>query len=249
MLGLGYRQEMKQWDLAKFPVNFWEVAPENWVGADLSILQNFKDVRFHGVALNLGGIHPINFDFLSDIKALIQKLNITYYSDHLALSGDPHLYDLFPVPFTKKEVIRVADRIKSVQDFLGMRIAIENTTYYTNIGELTEYDFLSRVVETADCNILLDVNNIIVNWRNHKQVSPYQFFDHVDHNRITYLHIAAPHYDDRFSMWLDSHSGVPSSLCTSLAATLKKDMLFEWDNHIKEECIVLEEVCKISLTI
>ena len=246
MLGLGYRQEMKNWDFNPFPISFCEIAPENWTHANTSPLQKFKDVRLHGVSLNLGGTHPINLDFLSDIKNLIQELKIKHYSDHLSSTGNPYLYDLFPVPFTKSEATRVADRIKLVQDFLGMRIGIENATYYTNTGNLKEYEFLSLVSNLADCSILLDINNIIVNWDNHKQIKPTEFIENIDLNKVSYLHVAAPNYDEDFNMWLDSHSGVPSELCLQLAASLKKDILFEWDNQIGDEKTVLEVLCKIS---
>ena len=170
-IGLGFRSEMLDWNPAEIEADFFEVAPENWVRRDRGPLYSLRDagypIRLHGVSLNLGGSSQFSRDFLRDLRELINDIGADHYSDHLAASGDGHqLYDLFPVPFTQAEIIRVSDRISQVQDALEQRIGIENTTYYTNVGTLAEADFLSCVAERADCDILLDFNNISVNHKN-----------------------------------------------------------------------------------
>jgi len=166
--GLGYRREMADWDMSAVDADFFEVAPENWLQRDRTRLHQLRaagrPVQLHGVSLNLGGTSAINPVFLREVRALLDELDAEHYSDHLAASGDAHqLYDLFPIPFTRPEVLRVSDRIARVQDLLGRRMAVENTPWYTNVGELHEADFLMAVVERADCGILLDLNNLAVN--------------------------------------------------------------------------------------
>ena len=177
MIGLGFRREMLDWDMSAVQADFFEVAPENWVGRDLTPLHDLiasgRPVHLHGVALNLGGTAALDTAFLRDLRQLMTALGAPLYSDHMAASGDSYqLYDLFAVPFTAAQAHRVADRIRAVQDALGMRIAIENTTWYTNVGTMPEADFLGLVLERADCQLLLDLNNLSVNHKNHGGLSP-----------------------------------------------------------------------------
>ena len=169
-VGIGYRREMTAWDLSQVAASFFEVCPENWIRRDRTRLHEMtaagRDVRLHGVSLNLGGTGPISTSFLYQVRDLMRELGATHYSDHLAASGDAHqLYELFPIPFTRVEAQRVADRVAQVQDVLGFAIAVENSTYYTNVGDLRESEFLQEVVARSNCRVLLDVNNIVVNWK------------------------------------------------------------------------------------
>ncbi|TMN33617.1 multinuclear nonheme iron-dependent oxidase, partial [Pseudoalteromonas piscicida] len=72
--------------------------------------------------------------------------------------------DLMPIPFTEEAVNHVADRIRRVQDILERKIAVENVSYYAAPGqEMSELEFTLAVLEEAQCDLLLDVNNIYVN--------------------------------------------------------------------------------------
>ncbi|MDF0604426.1 DUF692 domain-containing protein [Neisseriaceae bacterium TC5R-5] len=241
MAGLGYRREMASWDMTTVHADFFEVAPENWISRDLAPLQQLVDsgrpVHLHGVSLNLGGTAPINRDFLSEVAQLIDDLGVSCYSDHLSASGDAHqLYDLFPIPFTEFEAQRLAGRICQVQDILGMQIAVENITWYTNIGEMPEIDFIDRVVTLADCKLLLDLNNIAVNHKNHGSLAPEPFINALDLHRVSYIHVAGHEFDDRFSLYLDTHSQPVEKSTQSLAQQLNAKysipILLEWDNDV-----------------
>ncbi len=239
-LGIGYRREMQDWNCAALPVQFFEVAPENWVHRDLSPLRDLKNIapiRFHGLSLNLGGTSAIDFQFLDKIKHLIQTFDVQYYSDHLACAGDQYfLYDLFPIPFNIKEAKRVADRIIHVQDYLNIQIAVENSSYYTNVEEMNEVEFLNEVTQRADCKILLDINNIDVNWKNHKILKPQAFLAQVHHARVSYLHVAGHIYHEDFHLCIDTHSAPIGKKVRQWAADYsaqhQKDILLEWDNDI-----------------
>jgi len=237
MLGVGFRQEMRDWQLDLFPHQFVEVAPENWVRKDLTPLKRLgKPIAFHGVSLNLGGETPIDIEFLRLVRSAMNDLNITFYSDHLAASGDAHqLYDLFPIPFTKQESGRVANRIKAVQDVLGCQMAIENSVYYTNVGELSEMDFLNEVLERADCLHLLDVNNLVVNDKNHHTGVD---LTQINWDRVTYVHVAGHEYSSRFDLYWDTHSARAEPAVLELAREAyqrKKAILLEWDNAIPDQ--------------
>jgi len=258
MTGLGYRRDMADWDMSRINADFFEVVPENWIRRDRSplhrLIESGRPVSLHGVSLNLGGTSPLNTAFLKELCGLIEDLDAPFYSDHLAASGDAHqLYDLFPVPFTEAEAARIADRIRQVQDMLGRRIAIENATWYTNIGDLPEPVFLQRVVDLADCDILLDINNIAVNFKNHGRVDIPTFLQQTDLSRVTYLHVAGHEFDDRFGLYVDTHSQPVESGTREAALRLNREhglpILLEWDNDIPDpDTLNRELACLRSMT-
>jgi uncharacterized protein (UPF0276 family) len=131
--------------------------------------------------------------------------SIRCYSEHLSYCSDSgHLYDLMPIPFTEQAVDYVAERIMQIQDFLGQRIAMENVSYYAAPQqEMSEIDFTNAVLEKADCNLLLDVNNIYVNSINHSY-DPLEFLRALPGDRIAYGHIAG-HYDEAEDLRVDTH--------------------------------------------
>lgn len=250
-VGVGFRSEMRDWNPADVPAGFYEVAPENWVRRNREPLHHLRaaghPVHLHGVSLSLGGQAPVNVGFLREVRALMDELGTMHYSDHLAASGDAHqLYDLFPIPFTHSEVLRVSDRIAQAQDVLGQRIAVENTTYYTNIGELSEADFLMQVVERADCGILLDLNNITVNQKNHGTPGIDAFLAQIDLARVTYMHVAGHEFDARFGLYIDTHSDRVERPTAQAAGRLAREhgipILLEWDNDFPDQATLCEEL-------
>lgn len=241
MIGLGWRREMADWDRHAVQADFFEVVPENWLRRDRAPLHALRatgrPVHLHGVSLNLGGQSPIDTPFLRDVGRLMDELGTPHYSDHLAAGGDAHqLYDLFPIPFTADEVVRVADRIRAAQDVLGRRIAVENTTWYTNIGPIPEPDFLAAVAERADCQVLLDLNNIVVNHKNHGGLDLAGFIARVDLGRVSYLHVAGHEFDERFGLHIDTHSEPVEPTTAAMARQLQAShglaILLEWDNDL-----------------
>lgn len=257
-VGLGYRREMTDWDLSSLSASFFEVCPENWIHRDRTrlhdMLQTGREIRLHGVSLNLGGESEISRNFLRQVRELMSELGTSFYSDHLAASGDAHqLYDLFPIPFTRAQARRVADRIQRVQDQLGLAIAVENSTYYTNVGELPESEFLQTVAQLADCQILLDINNVVVNWKNHGLESPQAYFSRIDFSKVTYMHVAGHEFNPRFAMFIDTHStGVEAQTAEwtmALAQQHSLDVLLEWDNDVPDVATLNQEMmCLRSLT-
>jgi uncharacterized protein len=195
-------------------IHFMEVAPENWINVGGRLGKKFRSYteRFpfvcHGLSLSIGSPAPLNTDLLLAIKKLMQEHGIRYYSEHLSYcSDDGQLYDLLPIPFTQDAVDYVAARIQQVQDILGQRIAIENSSYYcAPQQEMTESEFINAVIKKADCALLLDVNNIYVNSINH-QYDPYEFLASLPGDRTAYIHIAG-HYKEAEDLRVDTH-GAP----------------------------------------
>ena len=214
--GLGLRRALLG-PLQDSPANafdFMEVAPENWIGVGgplgkrLRALTEKHPFVCHGLSLSLGGPSPLDETFLARVKRFLDEHQVRIYSEHLSYcSDDAHLYDLMPIPFTPEAVQHVASRVRRTQDILGRRIAIENVSYYTAVGaQMRELDFVRAVLESADCDLLLDVNNIYVNSVNHGY-DPVEFLLGLPRERVAYFHVAG-HYDEAPDLKVDTH-GAP----------------------------------------
>jgi uncharacterized protein len=212
--GLGLRRSLLADIVNSAPtqtVDFYEVAPENWIplggrfGKQFRALTERYDFVCHGLSLSLGSCDPLDEKLVLDIKQFMTEHRIKLYSEHLSYcSHNGHLYDLMPIPFTEDAIRHVAARIKRVQDLLEQRIAIENVSYYAAPGhEMAEIDFFNAVVQEADCDILLDINNIYVNSINHGY-DPESFLKAVPADRIAYAHIAG-HYVEAEDFLVDTH--------------------------------------------
>ena len=200
--GLGYRRDLADDFLnlsSNNAIQFMEVAPENWVKMGGAARYRFDQaaerypLAVHGLSLSLGGQAPLDRELLKNTKALMTQYNSTFFSEHLSYCEcEGHLYDLLPMPFTEEAVKHVAQRVRYVQDFLGLQISLENTSYYLHspTSTMNEVEFLNAIAQEANCGIHLDVNNIYVNGINHGLLDPYVFLDQVDVKRVNYIHIA-----------------------------------------------------------
>lgn len=192
-------------------VDFMEVAPENWINVGGYLGRALREFTgrlpfvCHGLSLSLGGPSPLDETFLHRLRQFLDEHGIVYYSEHLSYcTDDGHLYDLMPIPFTDEAVQYVAERIRRTQDILERRFAIENVSYYASPGsELSEIDFITAVLNEADCDLLLDVNNIYVNSINHRY-DAVEFLQNLPGHRIAYGHIAG-HYNEADDLLVDTH--------------------------------------------
>lgn len=192
-------------------VSFMEVAPENWMRVGGRLGRRFRSFteRFpvvcHGLSLSLGSPAPLDVDFLRELRAFLDTPGIACYSEHLSYCSDHgHLYDLMPIPFTEEAASFAAERVRQVQDLLGRRIAVEHVSYYAAPGQqIAEIDFLNRVLDDADCGLLLDVNNVYVNSIN-AGYDARAFIDALPAERIWYVHVAG-HYVEADDLRIDTH--------------------------------------------
>ena len=216
--GLGLRREMfdeltnEILDNNLSPINFMEVAPENWIHVGGSFGKKFRqftekyDFVCHGLSLSIGSPAPLDENFVKDVGQFLKTHDIKHYTEHLTYCSDNgHLYDLLPIPFTEEAVHYVAERIRRVQDILQQEISMENASYYTPAPgqEMQEIEFINAVLMEADCGLLLDVNNIYVNSVNHLY-DPIDFLKQLPTERIRYAHIAG-HYNEDVDLIVDTH--------------------------------------------
>lgn len=198
--GLGLRTEHYE-DIAATPgkVSWFEALSENYMvpgGSPLYWLDRFRadyPMALHGVSLSIGSIDPLDMRYLADLKALIERVEPMWVSDHLCFTGlrGMNMHDLLPLPYTEEALRHVAERVMKVQDFLGRRLVLENVSSYVTYAasELTEWDFIAALAERADCEILLDVNNVYVSAFNH-EFDARAFLRAMPRARVRQFHLA-----------------------------------------------------------
>lgn len=211
--GLGLRRVLLDSLEDQIPENagFMEVAPENWIdvggaaGRKFSSIADQVPITAHGLSLNIGGSAPLDEVFLQQIKKFLDQYNISVYSDHLTYCADDgHLYDLMPIPFTEEAVQHVVKRIRRVEEIIERPFVIENASYYAApSNEMSEIDFINAVLKEADCQLLIDINNIYVNSINHRYDAE-EFMKLLPGERIAYGHIAG-HYNEDEDLIIDTH--------------------------------------------
>ena len=198
-------------ETSKDTIDFFEVAPENWIGIGGRLGRQLKEISertpviAHGLSLSVGGTAPLNTGLVKDIKTFLDEHKMPIYSEHLSYSADDgQLYDLLPLPFTEEAIKHVATRIRQVQDILERRIAIENISYYlVPEQQMNEVEFVNAVVKEADCDLLLDVNNVYVNSQNHNY-DPSEYINQLEAEHVSYIHVAG-HYREDDGIIIDTH--------------------------------------------
>lgn len=212
--GIGFRKDFAEEFLSGSALKpgFVELAPENWmkIGGywrkQINKLVEMYPITSHGLSLSIGSPEELDMEFLRNVKQFLENFNVEIYSEHLSFSkcDNAHLYDLLPIPFTEDAVKHVSSRIKKVQDFLGKKIAVENVSYYTPVAaEMDEATFVKNVVEEADCNLLLDINNVFVNAFNHNYEAK-EFLYNLPLERVAYIHMAG-HTQVEEDLIIDTH--------------------------------------------
>lgn len=238
------------------PIGFLELAPENWIGVGGRLGKKLRhwSERFpmvcHGLSLSLGAPEPLDETFLAWVRRFLDEHEVHCYSEHLSYCSEHgHLYDLMPIPFTAEAVEWVAGRIRQAQDRLGRRIAVENISYYAAPGrEMSELEFIRGVLEAADCDLLLDVNNVYVNSVNHRY-DPLEFLDGVPGERVAYIHVAG-HHNEAEDLIVDTHGAavidpVWKLLDEAYARLGPRPTLLERDFNIPPVPELLEEIQQV----
>jgi uncharacterized protein len=211
--GLGLRPDHYEAILTdRPPIDFFEALTENYLVLGGKALHYLDRVRheyplvLHGVSLSIGSTEPIDRDYLKALKALKQRVEPAWVSDHLCWTGTGgvNLHDLMPLPYSREALKHLVPRIREVQDFLGERILLENVSSYVSYesSEMHEWEFLAELSHEADCLLLLDVNNVYVNSVNH-HFDPDDFIRAMPLHRVAQVHLAGHERQETFI--IDTH--------------------------------------------
>jgi uncharacterized protein (UPF0276 family) len=256
-IGLGLR-----WDFLEevvngpeLPVDFFEVSPENYMRRggyypeQLERLQDRYRLLTHGLTLSIGALGEPDPSYLRELRAEIERTKSPLHSDHLCFSsaGPRNLHELLPLKHSRENVARIAERARSMSDLLGVPFALENITYYVHPGkpELSELEFIERVLDQSGAGLLLDVNNVYVNSLNHG-FDAQAFIAALDLRRVVEIHVAG-HTRRPSGLVIDTH-GAPVAdpvlelLAFTLARTGPRPVLLERDNEIPPLSELLNEV-------
>lgn len=255
-IGIGLRRQHLG-DLASShrPIDFLEVLPENWLyygGQRRRQLDACVD-RFpcvsHSVSLSIGGTDPLDHRLLDAIALFCERADAPFFSDHLSYStvqGQP-VHDLLPLPFSRDVACHVAERVAQAQAHVGRPLLLENATYYLPMpgADLNEAEFICAVLHAAGCGMLLDINNVYVNSRNHGY-DPFSFIDQLPLERVHQLHLAG--HTQRDAVIIDTHIGpIVDPVWALYRYTLRRagrliPTLIEWDQDIPALDVLLDEV-------
>jgi uncharacterized protein len=193
-------------------VDWLEVISENCMVPGGKPLHHLDRIRrdhpmaMHGVSMSIGSTDPLNAGYLRDLKALAQRIEPAWISDHLCWTGVDHhnLHDLMPMPYTEAALRHLVPRVRQVQDLLGRRLVLENVSSYVGFAadEMSEWEFIAELLQRADCELLLDVNNVHVSSVNHG-FDARRFIDAMPRERVRQIHLAG--HEDHGSYLIDTH--------------------------------------------
>jgi uncharacterized protein (UPF0276 family) len=201
------------------------------------ILEQYRVVQ-HGVSMYFGSAEPLNREHLKRLKRLARRTRTPWLSDHLCWGSvdGRYTHDLLPMPYTFEAVNVTAEKIRQVQDFVEVPVVVENVSSYAeyHVSEMTEWEFLTEVVERADCGILLDVNNIYVSSQNH-DFDPFAYVNAVPAERVAQIHVAGHSKYEKYI--LDTHDhAVIDPVWALYARAIQRcgntATLLEWDDKI-----------------
>lgn len=261
-VGLGLRHDLAAELLERAPaeVRWVEIHPENYVARGGGFRQNLDRalerwaVVPHGLTCGFGTVSRFDPGYVKQLATLLEEIDAPFHSEHLCFGGidDTFLHDLLPLPFAKESVKTVAARVHELRDSIGRPVAIENVSYYADPvprGEWDEPDFLLECLDAADAKLLLDVNNVYVNSRNHG-FDPRGYIDRMPRDRVVQIHIAG-HFTRTDGLIIDTHGediceGVFELLEYTLARLGRVPVLLERDQNIPTLDELLPEVQRLS---
>ena len=229
-------------------VDWFEILSENYMqtaGRPLHFVDAVAaryPVAMHGVSMSIGSTDPLDRAYLAELRALRDRVQARWVSDHLCWTGvaGKNSHDLLPMPYTAEALRHVVDRVKEVQDFLGAPLALENPSTYVELKgheampAMPEWEFLARLAEEADCALLLDVNNVFVSAYNHG-FDPHEYLRAVPFDRVVQLHVAG--HTNHGTHIIDSHIGPVIDEVWRLTGEAWRraggvSVLLEWDAEI-----------------
>ena len=228
-------------------IGWIEVHPENYFGGGvprqrLHEARTLYPLSFHAVGLSLGSDQDVEESHLAQIKELIDLYDPFQVSDHVSwsASGNAHLNDLLPLPYTQETVLRLQRNIDRTQTYFGRQILVENPSSYIAFAEndMSEAAFMNALADKTGCGLLLDINNIYVQANNHG-FDAYDYLDEIKRGAVQEMHLAGHSVRDfeDGKLLVDTHDAY---VCDDVWALYKYAVsrfgkvrtLIEWDSDL-----------------
>lgn len=257
-IGLGLRRELVAETFEHGDeVDWLEIIPENYmeIGGTARERLDVAHSRFplvtHGINLSIGSTDELNMQYLSALKKLLDKIDAPWWSDHLCFTSCDGVYmqDLLPLPCSKEAVRHISSRVKQVQEIIERPFLLENISFYMQVpgSDMSEVQFLTEILETADCGLLLDVNNVYVNSINHG-FDPYSYVDQLPLERVVQIHVAGHKRIGDYV--IDTHgAAVVEPVYELLDHVLKnssvKAIMIERDQNFPEFAELIDELSRL----
>jgi hypothetical protein len=234
-------------------IGWFEVIPENYldrgglVSDALTRIGRHYPLIAHGVSLSIGSTDPLDLKHLAKLRAFCDRIGSPWFSDHLCFTMVDHvnLNDLIPLPFTREAARNVVERVRVVRDIVERPFLLENVTYYMTVSksEMSESQFIGEILDQADCGLLLDVSNVLLNSINHG-FDPIEFLDALPLERVGQLHLAG--FEQDGDILLDTHATPVADETWALYREVLKRIgptsaLVEWDSEIPSLERLLQE--------
>jgi uncharacterized protein (UPF0276 family) len=256
--GLGLRAKHMPHILEHKPaVDWFEIISENYMDTGGKPRRNITRVAehypivMHGVSLSIGTVDPLNSEYLSKLKRLIDEVNPAWISDHLCWTGVAHknTHDLLPMPYTEEALKHLVQRIREVQDYLERPIALENPSTYLEFksSSMPEAEFIARMAQDSGCNLLLDVNNVYVTCYNHR-LDAKTYLDSLPLDRVVQIHLSG--HTNKGTHIIDTHDDhVVDEVWNLYKYVVNKagrtpNTMIEWDDKIPEFSVLYAELEK-----
>ena len=240
-------------------VDWFEILSENFMqtgGRPMWVLDQVAErypIALHGVSMGIGNTDPLNRQYLAELKRLAKRTRARWVSDHLCWTGvmGRNVHDLLPMPYSEEALAHTTERVRLVQEILERPLVLENPSSYVEFASSTmsEWEFLTRLSEDADCGLLLDVNNVYVSAFNHG-FEAEAYIDALPADRVVQYHVAG--HTHKGTHIIDTHSDHALDEVWELyrrawQRTGPVATLYEWDADIPDFDTLLAEARKALL--
>jgi uncharacterized protein len=199
-IGLGYRAPIAGWtreNADRFDV--LEITVDHCIGGGKSVQTAIFDLvgkiplLAHGIGLSIGTDVPLDLGYLDHVAAVVERLQAPAYSEHLAFTGVPGrgLGNLLPVPKTEAIAEQIIAKVRIVQSRIPVPFLLENISYLFEWpdSDMSDAEFLKLICGETGAGLLLDIENLYLNSRNHG-FDAYEFLDALPDGLVQEIHVA-----------------------------------------------------------
>ena len=213
-VGIGFREQFRaDIFLHQSEIDFLEITADHYLEArpqkleELKLLKEHFPLIPHSLELSVGSAEGIDEDYLEKVAELVEFVEPEWFSDHICFtkSGGVKIGHLAPIPFTDESVKVLVANISKVKKRIKTPFILENITYMMRFpsSELSESEFITRVLRETDCGLLLDVTNLYINSKNFG-FDWRRFLDEIPLERVVQLHFVGLHKHDK--ILIDAHA-------------------------------------------